>query len=120
MLDASALTGEPAVAGAMNSDYSSRFASASSPWASSTAGAGLTERDFDIEHISEIEWELGCPAFPAAQPAFPGSEFVSLGDGGNMEMGEFGEQPLGGELDLFGNLSMGEIGFDEMMAGRDF
>ncbi|KAJ7209023.1 hypothetical protein B0H12DRAFT_1079883 [Mycena haematopus] len=119
MMDASGLNGEPAVAGATESDYSSLFASASSPWASSTPGAGLTESDFDIDHISEIEWELGCAAFPPTQPTFPGSEFVSLvGEG--MDMGEFGEQPLGGELDLFGNLTMGEIGFDEMMAGRDF
>ncbi|KAJ6468261.1 hypothetical protein C8R45DRAFT_464983 [Mycena sanguinolenta] len=118
MLDASSLTSEPAVAGATDSDYSSLFASASSPWASSTTGA-LTERDFDIEHISEIEWDLGCAAFPPTQPAFPGSEFVSLvGEGMDME---FGEQPLGGELDLFGNLNMnGDMGFDEMMAGRDF
>ncbi|KAJ7834261.1 hypothetical protein B0H14DRAFT_1159133 [Mycena olivaceomarginata] len=93
-------------------DYASAWA-ASSPWAS-TSSAGLTEGDFDIGRIPEIGWELGCAAFPAAQPSFPGSEFLSLDGSYEVEMGEFGEQALGGELDLhFGDLGMGEL--DEML-----
>ncbi|KAJ7790542.1 hypothetical protein B0H14DRAFT_210041 [Mycena olivaceomarginata] len=78
------------------------------------SSAGLTEGDFDIGRIPEIGWELGCAALPAAQPTFPGSEFLSLDGSYEVEMGEFGEQALGGELDLyFGNLGMGEL--DEML-----
>ncbi|KAJ6578472.1 hypothetical protein B0H19DRAFT_1062954 [Mycena capillaripes] len=119
-------SGEPAVVGGMEADYSS-YASAwaaSSPWASTTTGAGLTEGDFDIGRIPEIGWELGCAAYPAAQPVFPGSEFVSLDGGYDGEMGDFGDHAMGGEgseLDLhFGDLGMGEMGFDEMMAGQGF
>ncbi|KAJ7646275.1 hypothetical protein DFH06DRAFT_1135875 [Mycena polygramma] len=117
--------GEPAVAGGMEdySSYASAWA-ASSPWASTPNGAGLTEGDFDIGRIPEIGWELGCAAYPAAQPAFPGSEFLAQEGSYDSEMGEFGDHPLGGEgseLDLhFGDLGMGEIGFDQMMAGQGF
>lgn len=103
------------------SSYTSVWA-ASSPWASSTTGAGLTEGDFDIGRIPEIglDFGLGC-AFPG-----PGGEFVSY-EGG--ESGEFDRsgQPPSAELELhFGDMdmdmSMGEMqmGFDEMMAGQGF
>ncbi|KAJ7771753.1 hypothetical protein B0H16DRAFT_194533 [Mycena metata] len=119
--------GEPDVASGTEADYSS-YASAwaaSSPWATTSGGAGLTEGDFDIARIPEIGWELGCAAFPAAQPAFPGSEFSPSLDGGyeGGEMREFGEQARGNsnELDLnFGDLGVSEMGFDEIMAGQGF
>ncbi|KAF7335793.1 Repressor ROX1 [Mycena venus] len=102
---------EPAVVGgtSMETDYTSYTSTwaASSPWGTSS-GAGLAEGDFDIGRIPEIGWELGCAAFPAAQPAFPGSEFLA-------NDAEMGELDLGGgdssELDLhFGDLGMGEMG----------
>ncbi|KAJ7127398.1 hypothetical protein C8R43DRAFT_698606 [Mycena crocata] len=126
-----ALNGEPGVAGTVDADYSSYAASwaAASPWATSNTGAGLAEGDFDIGRIPEIGWDMGCAAFPAAQPAFPGSDYSSgemhdFSDGmGGMGMGgeqqQFGEH--NGELDLqFGDLGMTEMGFDEMMAGQSF
>ncbi|KAJ7745531.1 hypothetical protein DFH07DRAFT_15187 [Mycena maculata] len=103
---------EPAISTGMEPDYSS-YASAwmaSSPWASDTTGGGLAEGDFDIGRIPEIGWELSCAALP-------GSDFAAPYDGG--EMHGFGEQSMPGEpreLDIhFGE--MGEMGFDEMMAG---
>ncbi|KAJ7730612.1 hypothetical protein DFH07DRAFT_756234 [Mycena maculata] len=112
---------EPAIASGtgMEPDYAS-YASAwmaASPWGAAPPGAGLAEGDFDIGRIPEIGWELGCAAFPAAQPAFPGGAY----EGG--EMHEFGEQGVGepGGLDMhFGEMGMGEMGFDEMMAGQGF
>lgn len=115
--------GEPGVASGTEADYSS-YASAwaaSSPWATAPNGAGLTEGDFDIGRIPEIGWDLGCPAFPAAQPAFSTNELSGSLEGA-YEV-EFGEQALGGnnELDLhFGDLGVSEMGFDEIMAGQGF
>lgn len=114
-------SGECAVAGGMAADYSS-YASvwaASSPWAPTTTGAGLTEGDFDMERIPKIGWELGCAAYPAVQP------FLANDGGYDGNMGDFRDHAVGGEgseLDLhFGDLGMGgEMGFDEMMAGQGF
>ncbi|KAJ7857266.1 hypothetical protein B0H14DRAFT_3447967 [Mycena olivaceomarginata] len=82
---------------------------ASSLWAL-TSSAGLTEGDFDIKCIPE----LGCVAFPTAQPSFPGSKFLLFDGLYEVEMGEFDKQALGGELDLhFGDLGMREL--DKML-----
>ncbi|KAF7342182.1 Repressor ROX1 [Mycena venus] len=111
----STTTGEPAVVGGMEANDYSSYASAwaaTSPWASTSTSAGLAEGDFDIGRIPEIGWDLGCAAFPIAQPTFNESEFASY---------EGGEPSA--ELDMhFGDMDMGMggMGFDEMMAGRGF
>ncbi|KAK7055683.1 repressor ROX1 [Favolaschia claudopus] len=113
--------------GATAAGYASAWA-ASSPWTANGGTPGLAEGDFDIASIPEIGWELGCAAFPAAQPVFPAVPQFLTPDGTYTEAvgpsGEFvehgGDAPMT-ELDLnFGDLGMDEMGFDEMMAGQGF
>ncbi|KAJ7506123.1 hypothetical protein B0H11DRAFT_1974841, partial [Mycena galericulata] len=95
--------------------YASAWAAAS-PWASmpTTMATGLADGDFDIGRIPEIGWEMGCSAFPGSE--FPSGEFGTQG----MDMG--GEEfagPSDSALGLhFGDLGMGQISFDDMMAGQ--
>ncbi|KAJ7613238.1 hypothetical protein FB45DRAFT_274420 [Roridomyces roridus] len=105
--------------------YASVWAT-TSPWAAApSAASGFAEGDFDISRIPELGWDLSCGTGAAPQGELELAYPIDFG----MDMGAADEGSV--DLDLGGNgldlhfgmsddLSVSEMGFDEMMTGAGF